>query len=103
MAHSGEGVARDPVRAAAQRIEAGRHAIEKPEKDKAAAKEADANAAKAAEAIAEQWADRLALYKADTAENSKRRFGAPMSDADLIESPPSNRSMRKPWLCTRSL
>lgn len=46
--------------------------------------------------------DRLALYKADTAENSKRRFGAPMSDADLIEPPRSNRSMRKPWLCTRS-
>ena len=92
----------EEVRAAGQRIEAGRQGIEKLEKDKAAAKEADANAAKAAEAIAEQWADRLALYKADTAENSKRRFGAPMSDADLIEPPRSNRSMRKPWLCTRS-
>lgn len=74
----------EEVRAAAQRIEAGRQAIEKLEKDKATAKEADANAAKAAEAIAEQWADRLALYKADTAENSKGRFGAPMSDAALI-------------------
>ncbi len=74
----------EEVRAAAQRIEAGRQAIEKLEKDKAAAKEADANAAKAAETIAEQWADRLALYKADTAENSKGRFGAPMSDAALI-------------------
>lgn len=74
----------EEVRAAGQRIEAGRQGIEKLEKDKAAAKEADANAAKAAEAIAEQWADRLALYKADTAENSKGRFGAPTSDADLI-------------------
>ncbi|HBK60083.1 MAG TPA: hypothetical protein DDZ84_04725 [Firmicutes bacterium] len=72
------------VRAAAQRIEAGRQAIEKLEKDKVAAKEAEASAQKTAEAIAEQWAERLELYKADSAEGAKGRFGVPMSDAALI-------------------
>ncbi|MEA4882966.1 MAG: hypothetical protein VB144_04745 [Clostridia bacterium] len=74
----------EEVRAAAQRIEAGRQAIEELEKDKAAAKEAEANALKAAEAAAEQWAERLSLYKADAAENAKGRFGVPMSDAAQI-------------------
>ena len=73
----------EEVRAAAERIEAGRQAIEKLEKDKAAAKEAAANAEKAAEAAAEQWARKLELY-ARFAEDLKNQPGASMDDATFL-------------------
>ena len=44
------------------------------------------DAQKAAEAALEQWADRLAPYKANAAEGSKRLFGIPARDPALIAS-----------------
>jgi hypothetical protein len=72
------------VRSAEERIEKGRSAIEKLESDKTAAKQEKENTEKSADLIAEEWAAKLEPYKADTQENSKGKYGAPMSDPNEI-------------------